>query len=131
MIYLFQYDHPNIGVVETIGPPIKYENPQLRPYSSSTSSTTIQSNGSLRHSTFMTSPGCDSSIGVPDHINDDSLIGGSSLDTIEPPIDHENPQLLPYPSSNDSFVTSPSYGSFVEVPDQIVEVCLPGHDRSL
>ena len=57
----------------------------------------------------------------------------SSSDTIVP-INRENPQLLPYPSStalqsngsvyNTSFMTSPSYGSLVEVLDDIAEVCL-------
>jgi hypothetical protein len=48
------------------------------------------------------------------------------------PINHENPQLLPYPSStalqsngdlcNASFMTSPSDNSFIEVPNDIAEV---------
>ena len=54
-----------------------------------------------------------------------SLIGSSSssLDTIRPPIQQENPQLLPYPSSttlqsngsmyNASYMTSPSDDSFM------------------
>ena len=119
--------------------PMNDENPQLRPYSSSTN---IQSNGSIRRALFMTSPSYESSIEVPDYyypdyIDDDSLIGGSSSssDTIGPPINHENPQLLPYPSSSTSlhidegpcdtsFMTSPSYDSFIEVPNYIAEVCL-------
>lgn len=55
----------------------------------------------------------------------------SSLDTIRP-INHESPQLLPYPSSttiqsngsvyNASFMTSPSYDSLPEVSDGVAEV---------
>ena len=53
--------------LDTIRPPINHENPQLLPYPSST---TIhwQSNGSLCHASFMTSPSCDSFIKVPDYI---------------------------------------------------------------
>ena len=62
----------------------------------------------------------------------------SSLDTIRP-INRENPQLRPYPSStalqsngsvyNASFMTSSSYDdSLIEVMNDIAEVCLPGHD---
>ena len=65
----------------------------------------------------------------------------SSLDTIRP-INHENShwQLLPYPSSttlpnngsvyNASFMTSPSYGSLMEVLNDIAEVCLPEIGRA-
>jgi hypothetical protein len=75
-------------------------------------------------------------------LGDDSHIGGSSssLDTIVP-INHENPQLCPYPSSitlqsngsiyNASFMTSPTYDSLIEVLNEVVEVCLLRHDRSL
>ena len=55
----------------------------------------------------------------------------SSLDTIGPPINRENPQLLPYPSSTDlqsngyicnaSFVTTPSESSLFEVPTDIAD----------
>ena len=81
---------------------------------------------------------------------DDPLIVGSGrsgrsdfsdLDMIGHHINHENPQLLPYPSSstlhsngglcNTSFMTSPSNSSFTEVPNCIAEVCLPRCDRSL
>jgi hypothetical protein len=58
-----------------------------------------------------------------------------------PPINHKNPQPLPYPSStalqsngylsNASFMTSPSYSSFTEVPNDIAEVYPPGHDHLL
>ena len=74
----------------------------------------------------------------------DSDIGSSSssLDTIVP-INHENPQLLPYPSSislpsngsiyGASFMTSPTYDSLEEVlpVNDIAEVCLPRHECSL
>ncbi|KAI0270904.1 hypothetical protein BGY98DRAFT_1100574 [Russula aff. rugulosa BPL654] len=64
----------------------------------------------------------------------DSHIGGSSssLDTIRPPINRENSQLLPYPSSitlqsngsiyNASFMTSPSFDSLIEVSNDIEEI---------
>ena len=58
-----------------------------------------------------------------------------------PLIDHENPQLRPYPSFttlqsngcvyNASFMTSPSYDSLIEVRSYIAEVCLPEHDCPL
>ena len=58
-----------------------------------------------------------------------------------PLIDHENPQLRPYPSStalqsngsvyNGSLMTSPSYDSVIEVRSYIAQVCLPEHNRSL
>ena len=101
--------------LDSIWPPINDENPQLLPYR--VSSTTLQSNESLYNAS------------------------SSSLDTIRPPINRENPQLLPYPSSttvqsngslyNASFMTTPSYDSLIEVPNDIVEVCIPGQDRSL
>ena len=63
------------------------------------------------------------------------------LDGTGPPINHKNPQPLPYPSStalqsngylsNASFMTSPSYSSFTEVPNDIAEVYPPGHDHLL
>ena len=66
--------------------------------------------------------------------NDSRGGSSSSLDTIRP-ID---PQLLQYPSSttlqsngsvyNESYMTSPSYDSLVEVPDDIAEVRFPGDD---
>jgi hypothetical protein len=83
---------------------------------------------------------------TPSHglLGDVSLIGGSNsnLNTIEPPINYKNPQLLPYPSSttlhsngslcNASFLTgTPSYDSLKEIRDYIAEVCLPGYDRTL
>ncbi len=110
--------------MDTIGPLIINENPQRSPYRYST----LQRNGGLYNASCFL---------------DDSLIGGSSSssDTIRPPIDHENSQLLPYPSSttlqsngsvyNASFVTSPSYNSSIEVRSFIAEVCLTGNDRSL
>jgi hypothetical protein len=45
--------------LNTIGPSINHENPQLRPYSSSTA---LQSNGHLSNASFMTSPSYDSSL---------------------------------------------------------------------
>jgi hypothetical protein len=125
----FQYYDPNIGVVDTIMPPIKNESPQRSPY---------------RHLTLQRDESDGSGNASPTILlGDDSLTGGSStsLDTIRPPNNHENPQLLPYPSSttlhsngsiyNASFMTSPSYDTFFEVPNYVAEVCLPGHDRSL
>ena len=110
-------------------PPIKNESPQRSPY---------------RHLTLQRDESDGSGNASPTILlGDDSLIGGSStsLDTIMPPNNHENPQLLPYPSSttlhsngsiyNASFMTSPSYDTFFEVPNYVAEVCLPGHDRSL
>ena len=100
-------------------PLIKNENPQLSPYRH----LTLQRNDDWGFASCTTILG------------DDSLIGGSSssLDTIRPPINHENPQLLPYPSSttlqsngsiyNASFMTSPSDDSFIEVPNYIAEAC--------
>jgi len=54
-----------------------------------------------------------------------------SMDTIEPPINRENPQLRPYPSFttlqsngdvyNASFVTSPSDNSLFEAPNDIAD----------
>jgi hypothetical protein len=73
----------------------------------------------------------------------DTHSGGSSssLNTIGPSINHENPQLFPYPSStalqsngdlcNASFMTSPSYDSFIEVLNDITEVYPSGHDHLL
>jgi hypothetical protein len=55
--------------LDTIGPPINYENPQLRPY---TSSTDIQSNGDLCNASFMTSP------------NDNSLIEPNDIAEVCP-----------------------------------------------
>jgi hypothetical protein len=111
--------------VDKIGPPIKNEYPQRSPY---------------RHPTLKSDTGLHN---VSSFFGDDSQIGGSSssLDTIGAPIDHGNPQLLPYPSSitlqsnggvyNASLMTSPSFDSFFEVQNYIAEVCLPGQDRSL
>jgi len=79
--------------------------------------------------------------GLHNSASNDSHVWGSSssLNTIRP-INHENPQLLPYPSSttlqsngsvyNASFMTSPSYGSLVdsEVLNDIAGVCLSRHD---
>jgi hypothetical protein len=45
--------------LNTIGPSINHENPQLRPYPSSTA---LQSNGHLSNASFMTSPSYDSSL---------------------------------------------------------------------
>ena len=94
----------------TIGPPINHENPQRSPYQ------TLQINDSLRN-TFDSLRGSSSSL--------DTIRPGdstSSSETIRPPINHENPQLLPYSSSttlqsngsvfNASYMTSPSYDSF-------------------
>jgi len=64
---------------DTIRPPMNYENPYQ-------SSSTLQSNGSLCNSSFMTSPSYDSSVGG----------SGSSSDVISPPINPENPQRSPY-----------------------------------
>ena len=76
--------------------------------------------------------------GLHNSVANDSHVWGSSssLDTIRP-INYENPQLLPYPSStalqsngsvySASFMTSPSYSSLIEVPGDVVEVCLSGH----
>ena len=114
--------------MDTIVPPIKDENPQRSPY---------------RHPTPQRNDGLYNAASRTTVLGDDSLIGGSSssLDTIGPPIDHENPQLRPYPSSTTiqsngglcgaSFMTSPSYDSFIEVPDYIAEVCLPRNGRPL
>jgi hypothetical protein len=91
--------------VDTIRPSIKNENenPQRSPY---------------RHPTRQRNDGCTTG-------------SSSSLDTIEPPINRENPQLLPYPSSNAlqsngdlcnaSFMTSPSESSLFEVPNDIAD----------
>ena len=79
---------------------------------------------------------------LPSSLGDHSHIGSSSssLDTIVP-INHENPQLLQYPSSTAlqsngsiygaSFMTCPSYNSLIEVPNDIVEVRPSGHGHSL
>ena len=73
----------------------------------------------------------------------DLHIGGStsSLATIRPTTNHENPQLGPYSSSttiqsngsvyNTSFMTSPSCDSLMSVRTEIAEVHPPGHDHSL
>ena len=96
-------------------PPIKNENPQRSPYQHLT----------LQRSDSLPIASCTSLFG------DGSLIGGSSssLETIGAPINHEDPQLLPYPSSTDvqsngdicnaSFMTSLSEGSLFEVPTDI------------
>jgi hypothetical protein len=71
------YRHPtlqrNDGLrnTSTIGPPINRENPQLRPYSSST---TLQSNGDICNASFMTSPSETSLIEVPNDIADRAII---------------------------------------------------------
>ena len=120
----FQYDDPSIGVVDTIMPPIKNESPQRSPY---------------RHPTLQRNDGSGNASRTT-LLGDDSFIGGpsSSLDTIRLPINHENPQLLPYSSAttlqsngsiyNASFMTSPSYDTFFEVPtrNNVAQVCLPG-----
>ena len=99
--------------MDTIRPPIKNENPQ----------------GSPRGQPEPTHQRNDGSCAT--FLDDDSFTGGSSssssLDTIGPAINHENPHLLPYPSSTTlqsnggvchaSFMTSPSYDSFIEVLD--------------
>ena len=115
MIRWFQYDDPNIGVS-----PINNENPQCSQYRHPT----LQRNDSLNNAPSTIILGNDS----------ESLIGGSSssLDTIKPPVKHENPQLLPYPSSttlqsngslcNLSFMTSASHNSSIEVTNYIAEV---------
>ena len=51
--------------LDTIRPPAKHENRQLLPYSSSS---TLQSNGSLCNASFMTSASHNSSIEVPNYI---------------------------------------------------------------
>ena len=51
--------------LDTIRPPAKHENRQLLPYSSSS---TLQSNGSLCNASFMTSVSHNSSIEVPNYI---------------------------------------------------------------
>ena len=101
------------------------KNPQQSPYRDPT----LQTNDSLRSTLSF--------------LDDDSPIEGSSsnLDTIGPPVNHENLQHLPYPSSttlpsnggpcNISFMTSPSCDSFIEVTNDIAKVRLPGHDCSL
>ena len=48
--------------LNTIQPPINREDPQLRPYPSSTGTTSLQSNGSIRNTSFKTSPSYSSSI---------------------------------------------------------------------
>ena len=114
--------------MDTIRPRIKNENPQSSPYRDLTlqrsNDSCIASNAS--RTSFL---------------GDDPLIVGSSttLDTIGPPVDQENPQLLPYPSSitlhsngsrcNASFLTSPSYISSIAVQNHIAEVCLSGPPR--
>ena len=121
MIHWFQSDGANIGVVDTTGPPIKNENPQCSPYRHPTEKNDGLVNGSC--TTLL---------------DDDSLGGSSSsLDTIKAPTNHTNHE---YPSSttlqsnggryNESFMTSPSYCSSIEVLNYsyIAEVCLPGHD---
>ena len=118
----FQYEDPIIGVVDTIIPPIKNESSQSSPY---------------RHSTLQRTDGSGNA-SCTTILGDDSLVGGpshgssSSLDTIKPPINHENPQLFPYPSSttlqsngsiyNASFMTSPSCDTFFEVRNYNAEV---------
>ena len=128
MIRLFQYDEPNIGVVDMIRPPIKNENPQRSSY---------------RHPTHQRNDdSCNASCTT--FLGDDPLIAGGSssiLDTIGPPINHEYPQLRPYSSSttlqsngglcNASFMTTPSYISSIVVQNYVAEVCLPGYYRSL
>ena len=111
----FLGDHPHIGgsssSLDTIGPP-NDENLQRSPYRYPT----LQRNDSLRSST-------------------------SSLDTIRPHMDRENPPLHPYPSSTDlqsngslynaSFMTSPSYDSLIEVLNDVTEVYPPEYNRLL
>ena len=104
--------------MDTIGPPIKNENPQRSPYR----------HPSLQNNDGLSNASCTTSLG------NDPLFGGSSssLDTIRPPINPQNPQLLPYPSSSTiqsngslchaSFMTTPSCDSFIKVPDYIAEV---------
>ncbi|KAI0276108.1 hypothetical protein BGY98DRAFT_737942 [Russula aff. rugulosa BPL654] len=96
---------------------IKNQSPQRSPY---------------RHPTLQRND-CSGDASRTTTLGDNSHIGGSSsnLDTIRPPINHENPQLLPYPSStvlqsngnlcNASFMTSPSYDTFFEFPNYIAE----------
>ena len=101
--------------LDTIGPapPISHErSPYRRP--------TLQRNNGLHN--------------APSFLDD-------RLDGTGPPINHKNPQPLPYPSStalqsngylsNASFMTSPSHSSFTEVPNDIAEVYPPGHDYLL
>ena len=57
--------------LDTIGPPISCENPQLRPYPSFT---TLQSNGDLYNASFVTSPSDNSLIEVPNDIVDHPII---------------------------------------------------------
>ncbi|KAI0270911.1 hypothetical protein BGY98DRAFT_1100578 [Russula aff. rugulosa BPL654] len=109
------------GPGSTIGPPINHENPPYR-------HPTLQRNHYLRSASSL--------------LGDRSYMGGSSssLDTIVL-INHENPQLLQYPSStslqsngsmyNASFMTSPSYNSLIEVTNDIAEARSAGHGHSL
>jgi hypothetical protein len=70
-------------------------------------------------------------------LGDNSHIGGSSssLGTIRSPTNHEYPSSTALQSNGSiydaSFMTSPSYDTLIQVPNDIAEVCLPGHDRSL
>ena len=114
-----------MGVVDKVGPPIKNETPERSPYRFLSS---FQSDTGLPNT-------------LPFFGDDSHSVANSSSDTVTigPLFDHENPQLLPYPSSttiqsdgsqyNASLMTSPSYGSesFFEVRNYITEVCLPGH----
>ena len=104
--------------MDTIGPPIKNENPQCSPYQHPT-----RRNDGLRNGSCTTVLG------------DDSLGGSSSsLDTIKAPTNHTNHE---YPSSttlqsnggryNESFKTSASSDSSIDILSYsyIAEVCLP------
>ena len=113
--------------MDTIRPLIKTETTQRSPYRHPTHQRNDESYGASS-TTFL---------------GDGPLIEGSSssLDTIGCSINHENPQLRPYPSSttlqsngsiyNASFMTSPSYISSIVVQNYIAEVCRSGHDHSL
>ena len=70
--------------LNTIGPLSSDENPQLRSYPSSTA---LQSNGSLRNASFMTSPSYDSLIEVPNDIgmDDPRSFGASDGAEVRPP----------------------------------------------
>ena len=104
--------------MDTIGPPIKDENPQPSP----DRHLTLQRNDDPSRTTFL---------------SDDSHIGGlsSSLVTIRHPTNHEYPSSTTLQSNgsvyNASFMTSPSYDSSIEVLSYIAEVCLPGYSFAL
>ena len=103
-------DDSNIGVADTIRPPIKNEYPRRSPYRHPI----IQKNDRGSSSSLDT---------IRPHITHENpqLFPYSSSTTLL-----SNGSIY-----NASFMTSPSDDSFFEVRNYIAEVCLPGYDRLL